>query len=160
MVTETFNRLYLKGAPSHSNILILLPLILGEGARGRLVRPSCDAEFARALKVFYHSMTSVRAQLQRLHRHRPSVRLQPQSYCILIQSRDMVFQHHILYFHCLPLCPAGGVGPARAQAVCGRAESSAEGLLGAAGAKCLHTQTRCSRYCSSQTRAVRNLVLT
>ncbi|KAJ0056658.1 hypothetical protein NL108_010604, partial [Boleophthalmus pectinirostris] len=39
---------------------------------GRLVRPSCDAEFARALKVFYHSMTSVRAQLQRLRRHRPS----------------------------------------------------------------------------------------
>uniref|UniRef100_A0A3P9BUQ1 Uncharacterized protein n=1 Tax=Maylandia zebra TaxID=106582 RepID=A0A3P9BUQ1_9CICH len=35
-------------------------------------RPSCDAEFARALKVFYHSMTSVRGQLQRLRRHRPS----------------------------------------------------------------------------------------
>uniref|UniRef100_A0A673ZM01 Kinesin-like protein KIF28P n=1 Tax=Salmo trutta TaxID=8032 RepID=A0A673ZM01_SALTR len=33
---------------------------------------SCDAEFARALKVFYHSMTSVRVQLQRLRRHRPS----------------------------------------------------------------------------------------
>ncbi|XP_024862257.1 kinesin-like protein KIF28P isoform X2 [Kryptolebias marmoratus] len=44
----------------------------GEGARGRSVRPSCDAEFARALKVFYHSMTSVRGQLQRLRRHRPS----------------------------------------------------------------------------------------
>ncbi|XP_013872656.1 kinesin-like protein KIF28P [Austrofundulus limnaeus] len=44
----------------------------GEGVRGRSMRPSCDAEFARALKVFYHSMTSVRAQLQRLHRHRPS----------------------------------------------------------------------------------------
>uniref|UniRef100_A0A3Q1BJX4 Kinesin motor domain-containing protein n=1 Tax=Amphiprion ocellaris TaxID=80972 RepID=A0A3Q1BJX4_AMPOC len=28
--------------------------------------------FARALKVFYHSMTSVRGQLQRLRRHRPS----------------------------------------------------------------------------------------
>ncbi|XP_072321713.1 kinesin-like protein KIF28P [Eucyclogobius newberryi] len=39
---------------------------------GRSVRPSCDAEFARALKVFYHSMTSVRGQLQRLRRHRPS----------------------------------------------------------------------------------------
>uniref|UniRef100_A0A3B3ZCL7 Uncharacterized protein n=1 Tax=Periophthalmus magnuspinnatus TaxID=409849 RepID=A0A3B3ZCL7_9GOBI len=34
--------------------------------------PSCDADFARALKIFYHSMTSVRAQLQRLRRHRPS----------------------------------------------------------------------------------------
>ncbi|XP_069029455.1 kinesin-like protein KIF28P [Embiotoca jacksoni] len=44
----------------------------GEGVRGRSVRPSCDAEFARALKVFYHSMTSVRGQLQRLRRHRPS----------------------------------------------------------------------------------------
>ncbi|XP_047187362.1 kinesin-like protein KIF28P isoform X2 [Scophthalmus maximus] len=44
----------------------------GGGGRGRSVRPSCDAEFARALKVFYHSMTSVRAQLQRLRRHRPS----------------------------------------------------------------------------------------
>uniref|UniRef100_A0A3P8X7V9 Kinesin motor domain-containing protein n=1 Tax=Esox lucius TaxID=8010 RepID=A0A3P8X7V9_ESOLU len=40
--------------------------------RGSSVRPSCDAEFARALKVFYHSMTSVRGQLQRLRRHRPS----------------------------------------------------------------------------------------
>ncbi|KAJ0002220.1 hypothetical protein NQD34_002016, partial [Periophthalmus magnuspinnatus] len=39
---------------------------------GRSVRPSCDADFARALKIFYHSMTSVRAQLQRLRRHRPS----------------------------------------------------------------------------------------
>ncbi|KAM6979892.1 kinesin-like protein KIF28P [Aplochiton taeniatus] len=36
------------------------------------VRSSSDAEFARALKVFYHSMTSVRGQLQRLRRHRPS----------------------------------------------------------------------------------------
>uniref|UniRef100_A0A3Q1DD74 Kinesin motor domain-containing protein n=1 Tax=Amphiprion ocellaris TaxID=80972 RepID=A0A3Q1DD74_AMPOC len=43
-----------------------------EGVRSRSVRPSCDAEFARALKVFYHSMTSVRGQLQRLRRHRPS----------------------------------------------------------------------------------------
>ncbi|KAM7423878.1 hypothetical protein PAMA_000308 [Pampus argenteus] len=42
-----------------------------ESVRGR-VRPSCDAEFARALKVFYHSMTSVRGQLQRLRRHKPS----------------------------------------------------------------------------------------
>ncbi|XP_058255298.1 kinesin-like protein KIF28 [Hemibagrus wyckioides] len=40
--------------------------------RGSL-KSSCDAEFARALKVFYHSMTAVRAQLQRLCRHRPSV---------------------------------------------------------------------------------------
>ncbi|XP_032416359.1 kinesin-like protein KIF28P isoform X2 [Xiphophorus hellerii] len=44
----------------------------GDGVRGRSLRPSCDAEFARALKVFYHSMTSVRGQLQRLRRHRPS----------------------------------------------------------------------------------------
>ncbi|KAF7665771.1 hypothetical protein LDENG_00132020 [Lucifuga dentata] len=44
----------------------------GESVRGRSVRPSCDAEFARALKVFYHSMTSVRGQLQRLRRHRSS----------------------------------------------------------------------------------------
>eukprot|EP00064_Thunnus_orientalis_P005037 superscaffoldBa00000479_g5050 len=44
----------------------------GDSMRGRSVRPSCDAEFARALKVFYHSMTSVRGQLQRLRRHRPS----------------------------------------------------------------------------------------
>lgn len=46
-----------------------------ECARGRSVRPSCDAEFARSLKVFYHGMTSVRGQLQRLRRHRPSVRV-------------------------------------------------------------------------------------
>ncbi|KAM9860783.1 kinesin-like protein KIF28P [Aulostomus maculatus] len=44
----------------------------GENGRGRSLRPSCDAEFARSLKVFYHSMTSVRGQLQRLRRHRPS----------------------------------------------------------------------------------------
>ncbi|KAL7872724.1 hypothetical protein AOLI_G00117950 [Acnodon oligacanthus] len=48
-----------------------------EGGRGRQerrgsLRMSCDADFARALKVFYHSMTSVRGQLQRLRRHRPS----------------------------------------------------------------------------------------
>ncbi|CAL8364648.1 unnamed protein product [Gadus morhua 'NCC'] len=43
-----------------------------EGVRGRSQRPSCDAEFARALKVFYHNMTSVRGQLQRLRRHRAS----------------------------------------------------------------------------------------
>lgn len=45
----------------------------GGEAHGRPTRPSCDAEFARSLKVFYHSMTSVRAELQRLRRHRPSV---------------------------------------------------------------------------------------
>lgn len=45
----------------------------GGEAHGRSTRPSCDAEFARSLKVFYHSMTSVRAELQRLRRHRPSV---------------------------------------------------------------------------------------
>ncbi|KAM8894190.1 kinesin-like protein KIF28P isoform 2-T2 [Spinachia spinachia] len=44
----------------------------GEGVHGRSLRPSCDAEFARSLKVFYHSMTSVRGQLQRLRRRRPS----------------------------------------------------------------------------------------
>ncbi|XP_038147007.1 kinesin-like protein KIF28P [Cyprinodon tularosa] len=43
-----------------------------ENGRGRSLRPSCDAEFARALKVFYHSMTSVKGHLQRLRRHRPS----------------------------------------------------------------------------------------
>ncbi|KAL2098568.1 hypothetical protein ACEWY4_005048 [Coilia grayii] len=44
----------------------------GRPERRGSLRPSCDAELARALKVFYHSMTSVRAQLQRLRRHRPS----------------------------------------------------------------------------------------
>ncbi|MBN3296433.1 KIF28 protein, partial [Amia calva] len=38
--------------------------------RGSL-RTSCDAEFARALKVFYQSMNAVRGQLQRLRQHRP-----------------------------------------------------------------------------------------
>ncbi|XP_053722214.1 kinesin-like protein KIF28P [Synchiropus splendidus] len=32
-----------------------------------------DGEFARSLKVFYHSMSAVRGQLQRLRRHKPSV---------------------------------------------------------------------------------------
>ncbi|KAL6477242.1 hypothetical protein MHYP_G00130770 [Metynnis hypsauchen] len=55
-----------------------------DGGRGRQerrgsLRTSCDADFARALKVFYHSMTSVRGQLQRLRRHRPSVGTQTQS---------------------------------------------------------------------------------
>ncbi|XP_043119666.1 kinesin-like protein KIF28P isoform X1 [Puntigrus tetrazona] len=44
----------------------------GRQERRGSLRPSCDAEFAKALKVFYHSMTSVRGQLQRLRRHRPS----------------------------------------------------------------------------------------
>nr|XP_054587848.1 kinesin-like protein KIF28 isoform X2 [Nothobranchius furzeri] len=43
-----------------------------DATRGWLLRPSCDAEFARALKVFYHSMTSIKGQLQRLRRHKPS----------------------------------------------------------------------------------------
>ncbi|KAL4623865.1 kinesin-like protein KIF28P [Arapaima gigas] len=38
--------------------------------RGSL-RPSCDAEFAKALKVFYQNMTAVRAQLQKLRRNKP-----------------------------------------------------------------------------------------
>ncbi|XP_029114428.1 kinesin-like protein KIF28P [Scleropages formosus] len=38
--------------------------------RGSL-RPSCDAEFARALKVFYHSMTTIRGQLQKLRCNKP-----------------------------------------------------------------------------------------
>ncbi|XP_067223860.1 kinesin-like protein KIF28P [Chanodichthys erythropterus] len=44
----------------------------GRQERRSSLRPSCDAEFAKALKVFYHSMTSVRGQLQRLRRHKPS----------------------------------------------------------------------------------------
>ncbi|XP_039521725.1 kinesin-like protein KIF28P [Pimephales promelas] len=44
----------------------------GRQERRGSLRPSCDAEFAKALKVFYHSMTSVRGQLQRLRRHKPS----------------------------------------------------------------------------------------
>ncbi|XP_066514183.1 kinesin-like protein KIF28P [Hoplias malabaricus] len=44
----------------------------GRGERRESLRTSCDADFARALKVFYHGMTSVRGQLQRLRRHRPS----------------------------------------------------------------------------------------
>ncbi|KAK6490105.1 kinesin-like protein KIF28P [Huso huso] len=35
-------------------------------------RRGCDAEFAKALKVFYQSMSSVRRQLQLLRCHRPS----------------------------------------------------------------------------------------
>uniref|UniRef100_A0A3B3S0L9 Uncharacterized protein n=1 Tax=Paramormyrops kingsleyae TaxID=1676925 RepID=A0A3B3S0L9_9TELE len=38
--------------------------------RGSL-RPSCDAELARALKVFYHNMNAVSSQLQKLRRHKP-----------------------------------------------------------------------------------------
>lgn len=48
----------------------------GRQERRSSLRPSCDAEFAKALKVFYHSMTSVRGQLQRLRRHKPSVSMQ------------------------------------------------------------------------------------
>ncbi|KAJ8341846.1 hypothetical protein SKAU_G00341370 [Synaphobranchus kaupii] len=39
--------------------------------RDQLNTPARE-EFARALKVFYHSMNSVRGQLQRLRRHKPS----------------------------------------------------------------------------------------
>ncbi|XP_030635096.1 kinesin-like protein KIF28P [Chanos chanos] len=44
----------------------------GQQERRGSLRPSCDADFARALKVFYHSMTAVKGQLQRLRRHTPS----------------------------------------------------------------------------------------
>lgn len=71
MTLEAFDLLFQKHTHTHFSLLVLG----GEGARSRSVRPSCDAEFARALKVFYHSMTSVRGQLQRLRRHRPSVRI-------------------------------------------------------------------------------------
>lgn len=54
-------------------MLCVPPCVSGGEAHGRSARPSCDAEFARALKLFYHSMTSARAELQRLRRHRPSV---------------------------------------------------------------------------------------
>ncbi|KAK3563580.1 hypothetical protein QTP86_030937, partial [Hemibagrus guttatus] len=64
------------------------------GRRGSL-KSSCDAEFARALKVFYHGMTAVRAQLQRLCRHRPSVQripsvsLKPFSKHIKLEEADL-----------------------------------------------------------------------
>uniref|UniRef100_A0A3Q2YAN1 Uncharacterized protein n=1 Tax=Hippocampus comes TaxID=109280 RepID=A0A3Q2YAN1_HIPCM len=50
-------------------------------------RPSCDAEFARSLKQFYHNMTSVRAQLQSLRRRRPS------ESCDLLGLRLFVEEH-------------------------------------------------------------------
>ncbi|XP_077481852.1 kinesin-like protein KIF28 isoform X2 [Stigmatopora argus] len=49
----------------------------GESLRIGSVRPSCDAEFARSLKRFYHNMTSVRARLQSLLRCRPSEACDP-----------------------------------------------------------------------------------
>nr|XP_015207004.1 PREDICTED: kinesin-like protein KIF28P [Lepisosteus oculatus] len=47
------------------------PALVTKSERRGSLRTSCDAEFARALKVFYQSMNSVRGQLQRLRRHRP-----------------------------------------------------------------------------------------
>ncbi|XP_051918560.1 kinesin-like protein KIF28P [Hippocampus zosterae] len=44
----------------------------GDSGRSHSFRQSCDAEFARSLKQFYHNMTSVRVQLQSLRRRRPS----------------------------------------------------------------------------------------
>ncbi|XP_051579638.1 kinesin-like protein KIF28P [Myxocyprinus asiaticus] len=62
---------------THILVFSLISAAGVENSRGRQdrrgsLRPSCDAEFAKALKVFYHSMTSVRGQLQRLRRHKPS----------------------------------------------------------------------------------------
>ncbi|XP_057712895.1 kinesin-like protein KIF28P [Corythoichthys intestinalis] len=59
----------------------------GDSTRSRSVRPSCDAEFARSLKRFYHSMTSVRAQLQSLQRRRPC------ESCDLLGLRLFVDEH-------------------------------------------------------------------
>ncbi|XP_037104381.1 kinesin-like protein KIF28P [Syngnathus acus] len=59
----------------------------GDSGRSRSVRPSCDAEFARSLKQFYHNMTSVKAQLQSLRRHRPS------ESCDLMGLRLFVDEH-------------------------------------------------------------------
>lgn len=73
--TYDFGSFWLALSETHTHTHFSLLVLGGEGARSRSVRPSCDAEFARALKVFYHSMTSVRGQLQRLRRHRPSVRI-------------------------------------------------------------------------------------
>lgn len=54
----------------------------------------------------------------------------------------------------------GGLGPAGTQTVCGRTESSAEGLLRAAGTVRLHAQTRRGRHRPSEARAIGNLVVT
>lgn len=54
----------------------------------------------------------------------------------------------------------GGLGPAGTQTVCGRTESSAEGLLRAAGTVRLHAQTRRGRHRPPETRAIGNLVVT
>ncbi|KAK0141957.1 Kinesin-like protein KIF28P [Merluccius polli] len=63
-----------------------------EGARGRPLRPSCDAEFARALKVFYHNMTSVRGQLQRLRRHRPSEESDPLGLRLFVDEQSRLLR--------------------------------------------------------------------
>ncbi|XP_077374583.1 kinesin-like protein KIF28 [Festucalex cinctus] len=59
----------------------------GDSGRGRSVRPSSDAEFARSLKQFYHNMTSVKAQLQSLRRRRAS------ESCDLLGLRLFVDEH-------------------------------------------------------------------
>ncbi|XP_019746414.1 kinesin-like protein KIF28P [Hippocampus comes] len=59
----------------------------GDSGRSHSFRPSCDAEFARSLKQFYHNMTSVRAQLQSLRRRRPS------ESCDLLGLRLFVEEH-------------------------------------------------------------------
>ncbi|XP_026148858.1 kinesin-like protein KIF28P [Mastacembelus armatus] len=59
----------------------------------RPVRPSCDAEFARALKVFYHSMTSARGELQRLCRRRPSEESDLLGLKLFVDERSRLLRH-------------------------------------------------------------------
>lgn len=70
-------------------------------------------------------------------------------------QRSKQKQKCALFFAC-----AGGLGPAGAQAVCGRAESPAEGFLRAAGAVRLHAQAGRGGHRPAETRAIGSLVLT
>lgn len=96
----TVNRLYIyQKKKKLTPCPTLLFVSVRDSTRGQSVRPSCDAEFARSLKVFYHSMTSVRGQLQRLRRHRPSVCICSRSATISVISVTSVRPCGFFFFN-------------------------------------------------------------
>ncbi|XP_048830514.1 kinesin-like protein KIF28P [Brienomyrus brachyistius] len=59
--------------------------------RGSL-RPSCDAELARALKVFYHDMNAVRSQLQKVRRHKPKEDVDLSSLTLFVEEQGLLLK--------------------------------------------------------------------
>lgn len=131
----------------------------GRQERRGSLRPSCDAEFAKALKVFYHSMTSVRGQLQRLRRHKPSVTAQVWNYSNHERVLLVIHALIVMFLYVCVYISIGGSRPARSQTVRGWTHVSPKGLFWTVGTVRHHSQTGCGCHCTPKKRKVWNLVL-